>query len=372
MVRRLQQLAVAAGCGGLAFAGATVVPVHAGSSADAVFVQTNDPGGNAIEVFDQVADGRLVAAGSFATGGLGGRESGAVVDPLASQGSVVLDRAAGLLLAVNAGSDSVSVFGVSGDVLSLRQVLPSGGEFPSSIALSGGLVYVLNAGGAGSVSGFTVSGGSLSPLSDSTRSLGLSNDNPPFFLSSPAQVSFTPSGGQLVVTTKGNGGVDVFSVDSAGLLSDAPVVNAIGGAPFAFDFDAAGRLALVNAGDNSLATYAVNPDGTLTLVGAPVTDGQTAACWIVSLGGFQFVANAGSGTLSQYSIAADGTVSLVNATAAAVPGAIDMATAGRILYAQSGGSSNVDAFKLSGGGSLRLVQQQQVSDGANQEGITAG
>jgi DNA-binding beta-propeller fold protein YncE len=119
----------------------------------AVFVQTNDPSGNAIAAFQRNADGTLALAASYRAGGNGGRATGAPSDPLASQGSLVLDPAAGLLLAVNAGSGSVSVFAVNGDKLHLRQVVSSGGPFPVSIAVSGSLAYVLDAGLAGDVHG---------------------------------------------------------------------------------------------------------------------------------------------------------------------------------------------------------------------------
>ena len=60
-------------------------------------------------------DGSLKQAGSYRTGGLGGVLDGSVVDHLASQGSLQLDREHGLLYAVNAGSDTITVFGVDGD-----------------------------------------------------------------------------------------------------------------------------------------------------------------------------------------------------------------------------------------------------------------
>ncbi|MDA8439560.1 MAG: hypothetical protein M0Z51_12005 [Propionibacterium sp.] len=61
-------------------------------------------------------------------GGVGGVLAGAVVDPLASQGALTLDRAHHLLFAVNAGSDTVAVFGVHGSTLVRRQVLPVSGS----------------------------------------------------------------------------------------------------------------------------------------------------------------------------------------------------------------------------------------------------
>lgn len=350
----------------------TAAPAHA-LAGGTVFAQTNDPAGNSIVAYQRGPDGRLLEAATYPTGGLGGREAGSVVDPLASQGGLVLDPAEDLLVAVNAGSDTLSVFSVQGDRLHLDQVLPSGGSFPVGVAMDGRLLYALNAGSTGSVSGFRIGPGFLIPIPGSTRSLGLANGTPPYFLSSPAQVGFTPAGTQLVVTTKTNGLVDVFSVGPAGQLSAKPAENAVGGAPFSFVFDSAGRLALVNAGDNSLGTYAIGPRGTLTAVGAPVPDGQTAACWIATAGGVELVANAGSGTISSYRIGADGTVSLLDPTAAAgIPGAIDMATGGPFLYAQSGGSASIDAYQVGGGGSLTPLQTTAVPDGSAQEGIAAG
>jgi 6-phosphogluconolactonase (cycloisomerase 2 family) len=74
-----------------------------------------------------------------------------VVDHLASQGSLAYDREHGLLYAVNAGSNTITVFSVYGDRLVRRQVISSGGTFPVSIAFHGGLLYVLNARDGGSV-----------------------------------------------------------------------------------------------------------------------------------------------------------------------------------------------------------------------------
>src|SRR5690349_8204300 len=120
----------------------------------ALFVQTNSPSGNAIIAFHRTRDGSLRQDATYPTGGAGGFEVGAPADALASQGSLVHHHRQGVLLAVNAGSDSVTVFGVDRDVLTQRQVVPSGGSFPTSIAVHGDLVYVLNAGGEGTVQGF--------------------------------------------------------------------------------------------------------------------------------------------------------------------------------------------------------------------------
>ena len=110
-----------------------------------VFVQTDNTAGNQIIAYDRAADGTLSQAGTYSTGGLGGALTGSVSDHLASQGSLVYDRRHGLLYAVNAGSNTISVFAVVHDRLYLRQILQSGGTFPVSIAVHGDLVYVVNA-----------------------------------------------------------------------------------------------------------------------------------------------------------------------------------------------------------------------------------
>lgn len=359
--------------------GASGLSAHAATDgnagiAHAVFVQTNNTAGNSVVAFRRKANGSLVKVATYPTGGKGGRTASSASDPLASQGSLVFDAAAGLLFAVNAGSDTVSVFGVNGDRLQLHQVVASHGAFPVSIAVDGRLAYVLNAGLAGDVSGYRIGGGKLHPIAGSARSLGLSNSSPPFFLSSPAQVGFTPTGAQLVVTTKTNGMVDVFSVNSAGRLSHQPVKNPVPGAPFAFVFDPAGQLALVNAGDSSLGTFTIGRDGTLTTDGAPVTDGQAAACWIAPARGFDYVANTGSGTISQFHIGQAGTVKLVRpAAASGISGPTDLATAARgaFLYNLAGLASAVGAYRVNANGSLTPIQSAAVPGGSGEEGIAA-
>src|SRR5262245_39618227 len=164
-------LVLCCGCGVVAALLGYPRPAHAAGPAAAVFVQTNDPRGNAVVAYRRNADGTLTRRGAVATGGLGGAAAGAVSDTLASQGSLVYDAAHRLLLAVNAGSNSVSVLGVDGNTLHLRQIVPSGGDFPVSVAVHGGLVYVLNGGGDGRLQGYGVRGRRLVAVFDGNRSL---------------------------------------------------------------------------------------------------------------------------------------------------------------------------------------------------------
>ncbi len=228
-IARLSAALVAAGA---VFAGAAgaAPALAATSTGHAVFVQTDNLKGNQIVAYDRSAEGTLTQVGVYNTGGLGGQLEGSAVDHLASQGSLAYDAQNRLLYAVNAGSNTISVFGVFGDQLALRQVLSSGGTFPVSIAVRDGVVYVLNGLEGGSVQGFQVAAGALVPLAGSNRPLGLEPERDPAVHEHAGHGRVLADGSQLIVTTKANGNdVDVFSVAPGGLLSNTPVVNSAAG-----------------------------------------------------------------------------------------------------------------------------------------------
>jgi DNA-binding beta-propeller fold protein YncE len=216
-VKVLSRLVPAIGVGMLAMT-ALAAPAFASTSASAgdsgaVFVQTDNTAGNAVAAYHRAADGTLTLAGTYPTGGNGGILAGSVVDHLASHGSLTYDDEHGLLFAVNAGSDTVSVFRVFGDRLELRQVIWSGGAFPVSVTVHGNHAYVLDALGGGSLYGYRIADGHLTPIRGSSRRLGLDPNATPQFTNTPGQVAFTPDGSRILVTTKANGNdVDVFAV----------------------------------------------------------------------------------------------------------------------------------------------------------------
>lgn len=338
-----------------------------------VFVQTDGVTGNAVVVYDRSADGTLSQAGAYPTEGLGGVLGGSVADHLASQGSLAYDRATGLLYAVNAGSNTITVFSVDGDSLVRRQVISSGGTFPVSVAFHGNLVYVLNARNGGSVQGFLRIGATLVRIPSWNRPLGLDPTLTPEFTHTPGQVAFTPDGSKLIVTTKGNGNdIDVFTLGFSGGLSATPVVTADpGNVPFGITFDAGGHLAVAEAGDNAVATFTVNPDGTLTLADRALT-GQMATCWIARDGSLFYASNAGSGTLSGYGDRGSGTLQPLGATATDA-GTVDATSSsdGQYLYAETGAKGIVDEFRVGSGGSLTEIGSVTVPGAVGAEGITA-
>jgi 6-phosphogluconolactonase (cycloisomerase 2 family) len=355
-------------------AGAATGPHHASHGAShALFVQTDNTVRNQVVAYHRAADGTLSWAGIYNTGGLGGQLTGSVSDHLASQGSLTYDPGHGLLYAVNAGSNTVTVFAARGDRLQRRQVISSGGRFPVSVAVHGDLVYVLNALRGGGVQGFRVGHGRLHHIAGSGRPLHLNPKATPQFTNTPGQAAFSPDGFRLIVTTKANGNdIGVFAVHSGGTLSASPVVNADGTAvPFAITWDRAGHLVIAEAGTSALATFILNPNGTVTLLDR-VGTGQSATCWVAPDRRFLFASNTGSANLSAFTSDAGGRLKLHGQTATD-PGTVDASASpgGGYLYVQTGGNGIVDEFSIGTGGSLTSVGSVTVAGAAGGEGIAA-
>jgi len=110
----------------------------------AVYAMTNDFNANSIVGYGRNDDGTLELLDTYLTGGQGAAfDGGEGLDPLISAYSVIMTDDREHLLAVNAGSNSISVFEVQEDFsLRLTDVKRVYGVGPNSIAYSNGLVYV--------------------------------------------------------------------------------------------------------------------------------------------------------------------------------------------------------------------------------------
>jgi len=320
--------------------------------AGAVYVMTNAPDGNEIAVYSRNAKGMLEFVKYYPTEGLG---SGGEINPLASQGSIILSLNKRCLLAVNAGSNSISVFRIRHGRLKFIGAFDSGGEFPVSLTLYHDLLYVLNA-GAGSVSpnitGFRLTHrGELISLAGSTRELGAGGFH---------QVGFDPQGDAVVVTEgdpAGENNIHVFSVDRKGLLSLEPVTSpSVGVVPFGFIFDRRGHLLVSEAGSGAVTFYKILRDNSLQVISPSVENGQIATCWIAANSrGFVYTANTGSGTISAYRIrSGKGRLVLLNEAAGFGNAPIDMTITGngRFLYVLNASDGTVGMFRIKPDGSL--------------------
>lgn len=365
-----------------------------------VYVLTNQQAGNgngnSIMVFHRDAKGVLTPVGEpvpVLTGGNGnGTGQPGDVDPLASQNSLVLSGDGRLLFAVNAGSNSVTVFAASGDRLTLLNTVSSGGTCPVSIAVQGDLVYVLNAGippagfpipptctlPAGTTQTNTGTPGTISGFridARTNRLVTLPNSTQPLpggAIAFPAQVSFSPDGSVLIVTEKITNLVDTFVVDG-GVAQPGVAFPSNGVVPFGFAFGPHDVAIVSNAngapppgptfGSSSLTSYQLNDDGSLAVVTPALPDNQLLACWvnIPNNGNFAYTSNTSSGNISSYTVSSRGKLALLNSTAASINGGASAPTNmafsknSRFLYVSDAANGAIVGFRVGSDGSLTQV-----------------
>lgn len=349
---------------------AAVVPAAAAHERDdsddhraVVFVASNSAAGNKVLVYTQSAEGGLAAAGEVATGGLGSGGG------LGNQGGLATTNNGRTLLVVNAASNDISVFRVGKNRLTLTDRMPAGGTQPVSIAVHDHLVYVLNA-GSDNISGFKLRHNKLTPIAGSTRPLSGSG-------TAPAQIAFSPSGDNLLVTEKATNKISAYTVNDHGIAS-APVVQESNGAtPFGFAFDRRGHAIVSEAFGgtaSALSSYSVSRrDARLRSISDSIdATGQQAACWVVITrnGRFAYTTNTASGTISSYAIDRDGTLRLLSAVAAttnAGPIDMDLSADGQTLFVLNAGANSLQSFEVdrSTGALTAIATLSGVPAGAN-------
>ena len=337
----------------LVMGGLPMARAHAAETSDAkgaVFVMTNAAEDNQIAAYTRDDDGSLVPSGSYSTGGNG---SGGTVDPLHSQGSLRLSADHRLLFAVNAGSGTVSSFSVDGSALTLVDTKPSGGSSPVAVAPAGDLLYVLNSGGNGNVSGFRVSeDGRLWPIKNSTRNLSDTSTG-------ATSLAFSPNLQFLVVTETATNKIDVFRVLGDGTLSGISVNASADAVPFAAAFAPDGAL-IVAAASNHLSSYEVLHNQTLNVVSASLPTLGAATCWdvITANGRLIYTSNAGSSSISGFEIGRGGALTPIGATVAGTNPAgstnLDIAAGarGKFLYTLNTGTGSIGIFSVDRDGAL--------------------
>lgn len=348
--RHLDRYKLASGLVGLPVA---IVGLSTAAFADhAVYTTTNSAAGNQIAVFIDAPAVPLQLRESIPTQGLG-TDSG-----LGSQSALTLSENGRWLLAVNAGSNDISTFRVERNGhLSLVGRTPSDGTQPISITQHHDLVYVLNAGGNGSISGFNLDdNGALRPIPGSIRDLG-------GVAVGPAQVGFNNSGDTLIVTEKAANGIAVYAVADDGLASKVQVNPSAGKTPFGFAFDRHDNLLVSEAfggaaGASAVSSYETE-DQSLETEAASVPTHQSAACWVVVTrnGQFAYATNTGSGTVTGFMVSGDGhlrplTTTGVTGVTGIGSGPTDATIAAHELYVLTPKIGGIARFGINGNGSL--------------------
>jgi len=349
-----------------------------------VYVNDNTAGENTVAGFDRHADGSLTPmdGSPFDIGGVGGGHGNA------SQGSLQLSDNGRYLLAVDAGSNEISVLQVNRDG-SLAPVdgspFPSGGADPVSIAVSHDLVFVANQGAGGlNYTGFRLDPfGQLQPIDGSTYALP---DD-----AVPGQVLFSKDGHRLVGTRIGSSKIDSFTVDGRGTLTPA------NGSPFdaqsfsppqgwgqlgsVFSPRKPDQLFVTDAhtaaggpAPGLVSSFTDDPNGALTPIGdSPVSNDGVASCWaeISQQGDYLFVVNTASKSVSSYSVDKDGSIAFLQSTSGNLGGGAEdarLSPDGSTLWVVQAGADAVTGFTVDGG-NLTFLTSAAGPTGATPTGI---
>ena len=319
----------------------------------AVFVMTNAADKNEIIAYARDASGNLAGGERFETGGRG---SGGLIAPLGSQGALTLSQDHSILFAVNAGSGTVSVFRVRNSRLFLIDEISAAGSEPVAVAQQGNLVYVLDAGGQGSVTGYRLQfDGTLTQIENSTAFLT------PFDGGSGAgSLSISPNGRFLLVTERVANTVDAFPINADGTLGTETTAS-LDPQAFAGQFTPSG-FAVVAQTNGSVSSYSLGANGAYTAISANVPTQGVLTCWVIATpnGKYLFTSNTGSANISGFSISATGALTPIGSTVVftfpAGTSNLDLATSsdGRFLFTiESGGA--IGAFSIGAGGQLRSI-----------------
>jgi len=334
-----------------------------------VYVNDNTAGTNTIGAFNRFADGKLAPmdGSPFAAGGAG---TGTIIG---SQGSLQVTDDGRYLLAVDAGSNQISVLRIDhdGELHPVGSPVGSGGIEPISIAVHEDLVYVANEGNGTTGSNYTGfklhDDGRLTPLSLSTVSLPAT--------ALPGDVFFSPDGKHLVGTEVGTTDPSTFLIDSFvvghdGRLTAAPgsPFPAQGAGPFGSEFRPTNSSQLYvsnahgGANNGTVSAFKVAHNGVLTSIGAsPYPDNQTAPCWveITHDGRYLFTVNTASSSISRYRIGTDGALTLLGSTPFKNPAGLRpfdarLSPDGDHLYVVDAGLDAVSIFAVDGGNLTEL------------------
>ncbi|KAI9143611.1 hypothetical protein BKA69DRAFT_1060433 [Paraphysoderma sedebokerense] len=353
--------------------------------AKAVYFQSNNPSGNAIMAFEINEDGSLDAKKMTSTptngnGGVGidAKKGGPVaIDPLFSQGAITRGDGGNHLFAVNAGTNTLSMFNINPknptELTLVGNPVSTLGEFPVSVAYSDGLkiACVLNGGAADGVACYSVDAQKgLQTLDREARKLNIGQSTPPKGPTGTAShIFFNPGASRVFVTIKGDpmsgkeGFLGSFEVDRTtktvknDLVRSSPNGTAVlFGSLFVDDSTLVATDASFGA-----ATLQISNDGQAAVKSASRIDGQRATCWVAVSRERKtaFVTDIARNRIVEIDpFSADGAiVQTLDITQGGIGGLIDIAVGGDFLYSFAPNQTSIVVADISGGRGKSVEKQ---------------
>ena len=342
------------------------------SSTERVYVMTNDASKNEVLAFARDNNGSFYSIGRYETGGRG---SGGTTDPLESQGALTLSRDHSLLFAVNAGSGTVSSFLVAGNRLLLADRKPTNGAEPVSVAQYGRLVYVLNQGGYGAVTVFSVdAGGRLKQIPNSTMLLSATGLG-------GASIAVSPDGQFLAVIERLSNNIDIFRILSSGSLSAVTTTPDNNPGGFSAIFAQGGQLLVSETGPatvtdgSTISSFTINSDATITPISSALPTEAGGNCWLALTpdGKWVYTSNSGSDSISGFNVAQNGALTPIGSVVVGVNPTgshnVDIAVSadGKFVYTQNSNTGTIGVFSIQSDGTLQ--EEESISGLAMQAGF---
>jgi len=381
---------------------AVVISVSAVSLPDpstcsgAAYIITNDPFGNKILAMNIASNGTLGGITATGTGGLGAscNCTPALFSPLLSQGSIQTNAAENILVTVNAGSNTLSMFKIDFEnpakLTMVGSPVPSGGEFPNSIAINeqGTMACVLNAGRVNGVNCYKphLERG-LIAIPNTLRSLGLILMTPPVISGSPSQVAFSKDGRTLIAVVKGfpnitSGFLAAWAIASDGSLSAEPIKSTAPLGSLAAPFSTTlipGTNAIFVADTNvGFDIFDFGSEHSLSANSSAFRiPGEQATCWssFSSKSGNFYITDPGTSLVTEVNVDKNlrGTVVRqyqLAASSATVDNAIASVGRSNFLYILAAQALTVDVLNVNTAGNAMTVQNFNFTSAAQKAGVT--
>ncbi len=292
-------------------------------AANFVYVESNDPAGNAIFGFKRQPDGSLVPLpkSPYPAGGLGITPTFAL-GPFDSDQNVIVNPDHTLLFAVNGGSNSIAVFSIAANGVLMPVAgspFASGGSNPVSVGLAGDTLCVVNQDQDPDHPGLflpnytsfrVTSGGKLTPITKSTFYVDAG--------SSPSQALISPDDQVLFGAEFLGGLLRTFTIANNGRLSPGVVRSlppgefaGTGAPPNPLGLAVHPTLPLLYVDFvtiSRIGVYRYTPAGNLHFVRS-VPDSGVAPCWaLVNKKGTRlYASNTGDSSITVFDIGIDPT-----------------------------------------------------------------
>ncbi|KAF4623301.1 hypothetical protein D9613_002396 [Agrocybe pediades] len=387
--------------------GVYAVPVHknatqaqkssSSSAVGAAYFITNDPSGNTIVAMNIASNGKLSGVTSVSAGGRGvhGITDPNGPDPLFSQGAVKVNAAKNVLVTINPGSNTVSMFSINpSNPSKLTMVggpVSSEGEFPMSVAINanGTMVCVLNGGAVDGVNCYTPDPKlGLIAKPNTLRPLGLNQTTPATGPAGTAShVVFSEDGTKLIASVKGvpptPGFLATWDIAADGSLSAEPVKStpASGGLlPFSMTVIPGKNAILATDAGIGFDVFNFGGNGTNSLSASSTVvpiDGQKATCWssFSSKSGNFYLTDVGTSTITEVNVDENLKGTIVKQYPQASGSATidnDVATIGsnNFLYVLSPNATTVNVLSVNTPGKAATVQNFNFASAAKAAKVT--